>query len=50
VRDIGYDQDGFSFCGADVEVVLHGQSPDIVMGVDAGVGNDKDNEQEGAGD
>ena len=35
VRDIGYDQDGFSFHGADVEVLLHGQSPDIAMGVDA---------------
>src|SRR5205814_1098384 len=33
VRDIGYDQDGFSFHGADVEVLLHGQSPDIAMGV-----------------
>ena len=27
VRDIGYDQDGFSFHGADIEVLLHGQSP-----------------------
>ena len=35
VKDIGYDQDGFSFHGADVEVLLHGQSPDIAMGVDA---------------
>ena len=35
VRDIGYDQDGFSFHGADVEVLLHGQSPDIAMGVNA---------------
>ena len=35
VKDIGYDQDGFSFYGADVEVLLHGQSPDIAMGVDA---------------
>ena len=33
VKDIGYDQDGFSFHGADVEVALHGQSPDIAMGV-----------------
>ncbi len=48
VRDIGYDQDGFSFHGADVEVLLHGQSPDIAMGVDARKGND--GEQEGAGD
>ena len=35
VKDIGYDQDGFSHYGADVEVLLHGQSPDIAMGVDA---------------
>ncbi len=48
VKDIGYDQDGFSFHGADVEVLLHGQSPDIAMGVDAK--KQKDGEQEGAGD
>ena len=48
VKDIGYDQDGFSYYGADVEVLLHGQSPDIAMGVDAK--NKKDGEQEGAGD
>jgi S-adenosylmethionine synthetase len=48
VRDIGYDQDGFSYHGADVEVLLHGQSPDIAMGVDAK--KDKTGEQEGAGD
>ena len=35
VKDIGYDQEGFSFHGADIEVLLHGQSPDIAMGVDA---------------
>ena len=48
VRDIGYDQDGFSYYGADVEVLLHGQSPDIAMGVDAKK-NEK-GEEEGAGD
>jgi S-adenosylmethionine synthetase len=48
VKDIGYDQDGFSFYGADVEVLLHGQSPDIAMGVDAK--QKKGGEQEGAGD
>lgn len=48
VRDIGYDQDGFSFHGADIEVLLHGQSPDIAMGVDAKKAHD--GEQEGAGD
>jgi S-adenosylmethionine synthetase len=48
VKDIGYDQDGFSFHGADVEVLLHGQSPDIAMGVDAK--KKKGEENEGAGD
>ena len=48
VRDIGYDQDGFSYAGADIEVLLHGQSPDIAMGVDAK--KKKGEEQEGAGD
>ena len=48
VKEIGYDQDGFSFHGADIEVLLHGQSPDIAMGVDAK--KEKDGEQEGAGD
>src|SRR5580693_5895773 len=48
VKDIGYDQDGFSYYGADVEVLLHGQSPDIAMGVDAK--KKKTGEEEGAGD
>jgi S-adenosylmethionine synthetase len=48
VKDIGYDQDGFSFYGADIEVLLHGQSPDIAMGVDAK--KKRRGEQEGAGD
>ena len=48
VRDIGYDQDGFSHYGADVEVLLHGQSPDIAMGVDAK--KHANGEEEGAGD
>jgi S-adenosylmethionine synthetase len=48
VKDIGYDQDGFSHYGADVEVLLHGQSPDIAMGVDAK--KKKSGEEEGAGD
>jgi len=48
VKDIGYEQDGFSFGGADVEVLLHGQSPDIAMGVDAK--KKKGVEDEGAGD
>jgi S-adenosylmethionine synthetase len=48
VRDIGYDQDGFSYYGADVEILLHGQSPDIAMGVNAK--KKKGGEEEGAGD
>ncbi|MGE3709197.1 MAG: methionine adenosyltransferase, partial [Hyphomicrobiaceae bacterium] len=44
VKDIGYDQEGFSYHGADVDVLLHGQSPDIAMGVDEKKG------EEGAGD
>jgi S-adenosylmethionine synthetase len=48
VKDIGYDQEGFSYNGADIDVLLHGQSPDITMGVDAKVKNGA--EEEGAGD
>ena len=48
VKDIGYEQDGFSWFGSDVEVLLHGQSPDIAMGVDAK--KKKSGEEEGAGD
>src|SRR5947199_4425967 len=48
VKDIGYDQNGFSYHGADVEVLLHGQSPDIAMGVNAK--KKKGEEQEGAGE
>jgi S-adenosylmethionine synthetase len=48
VKDIGYDQEGFSYHAADVEVLLHGQSPDIAMGVNAK--KKKSGEEEGAGD
>src|SRR5262249_13102334 len=48
VKSIGYRQEGFSYYGADIEVLLHGQSPDIAIGVDAK--KKKDGEQEGAGD
>jgi S-adenosylmethionine synthetase len=44
IKDIGYDQVGFSYHGSDVEVLLHGQSADIAMGVDEKQG------EEGAGD
>ncbi len=45
IRDIGYDQKGFSWKNANIETFLHEQSSDIAMGVDS-----KDNKDEGAGD
>ena len=45
IKDIGYDQDGFSWRTANIEIFLHDQSKDIAMGVDS-----KDNKDEGAGD
>jgi S-adenosylmethionine synthetase len=45
IREIGYEQEGFHWQKAQVEVLLHAQSPHIAMGVDA-----KDNKDEGAGD
>jgi S-adenosylmethionine synthetase len=45
IRDIGYDQSGFSWKTAQIEVLLHAQSADIAAGVDAG-----GNKDEGAGD
>ena len=45
IKDIGYDQAGFSWKTADITSYLHAQSADIAQGVDSG--NDKD---EGAGD
>tara|TARA_Y200000002_G_scaffold119988_1_gene98355 strand:- start:2492 stop:3655 length:1164 start_codon:yes stop_codon:yes gene_type:complete len=46
IKDIGYDQDGFSWKGqTKIESHLHDQSKDIAMGVDS-----KDNKDEGAGD
>jgi S-adenosylmethionine synthetase len=45
VHDIGYDQEGFSWRKAKVEVHLHAQSADIAVGVDAA-----GNKDEGAGD
>jgi len=45
IRDIGYEQDGFHWRTADVEVLLHAQSADIAQGVDAA-----GNKDEGAGD
>jgi S-adenosylmethionine synthetase len=45
VHDIGYDQSGFSWRTADIDVHLHAQSADIAVGVDAA-----GNKDEGAGD
>ena len=45
IKDIGYDQDGFSWKTANIETHLHEQSADIAMGVDS-----KENKDEGAGD
>ena len=45
IKDIGYDQAGFSWKNAEITSYLHAQSADIAQGVDSG--SDKD---EGAGD
>jgi S-adenosylmethionine synthetase len=45
IKDIGYEQDGFHWKNAQVEVLLHAQSAHIAQGVDAA-----GNKDEGAGD
>ena len=45
IKDIGYDQSGFSWKTADIAVHLHPQSADIAVGVDSA-----GNKDEGAGD
>ena len=45
IRDIGYEQDGFHWQTAEIDVLLHAQSVDIAQGVDAA-----GNKDEGAGD
>lgn len=45
IRDIGYDQEGFSWKNVEVDCRLHAQSADIAVGVDAA-----GNKDEGAGD
>jgi S-adenosylmethionine synthetase len=45
VKEIGYEQDGFHWKNAEVQIYLHNQSADIAMGVDA-----SGNKDEGAGD
>ncbi|PCI02576.1 MAG: methionine adenosyltransferase [Hyphomicrobiales bacterium] len=47
IRDIGYEQDGFHWKKAKIDVLLHAQSADIAQGVD----NSADRQgEEGAGD
>ncbi len=45
IRDIGYEQEGFHWESAGIEILLHEQSADIAQGVDAA-----GNKDEGAGD
>ncbi len=45
VKDIGYEQDGFHWENAAVDIYVHSQSSDIAQGVDAA-----GNKDEGAGD
>jgi S-adenosylmethionine synthetase len=45
IRDIGYEQEGFHWQKAGIEVHLHAQSSDIAQGVDS-----SGNKDEGAGD
>jgi S-adenosylmethionine synthetase len=45
IKDIGYEQKGFSWKDANIEVYVHSQSADIAKGVDA-----SGNKDEGAGD
>src|SRR3569833_2884354 len=48
IKDIGYEQDGFHWQKADIEILLHPQSADIAQGVDAL--QPGTNKEEGAGD
>jgi len=45
IKDIGYEQKGFHWRDAKIEILLHAQSADIAQGVDAA-----GNKDEGAGD
>jgi len=45
IKQIGYTQQGFHWEDANIEILLHRQSADIAMGVDA-----SENKDEGAGD
>ena len=45
IKDIGYEQAGFHWETAKIEILLHSQSADIAQGVDSG-----EQKEEGAGD
>ena len=45
IKDIGYDQEGFSWKNVNIDCFLHSQSVDIARGVDS-----KGNKDDGAGD
>lgn len=45
IKSIGYEQSGFHWQTAEIEILLHGQSADIAVGVDSAAHKD-----EGAGD
>ncbi len=45
IKSIGYEQSGFHWATAKIEILLHGQSADIAVGVDSAAHKD-----EGAGD
>jgi S-adenosylmethionine synthetase len=47
IKDIGYEQEGFHWEKANIEILLHPQSADIAQGVD---GKQPSNQEEGAGD
>ncbi len=54
IRDIGYEQDGFHWKNAKIDVLLHSQSADIAQGVDKASDVDHadgaNSQNEGAGD
>jgi S-adenosylmethionine synthetase len=50
IRDIGYEQDGFHWKTAKIDVLLHAQSADIAQGVDKALDADGNEVAEGAGD
>jgi S-adenosylmethionine synthetase len=45
IKDIGYEQNGFHWRSVQIECLIHQQSEDIALGVDA-----QGNKDEGAGD